>query len=65
MGYGRHLLGDALWRAQRSEIASFAVIVEAKDQAAQSFYRREGFLPLTDRPMKLYLPMTAIIRLFE
>ena len=30
-GYGRFLLADALFRALRSEIASFAVIVEAKD----------------------------------
>ncbi|MCW2318861.1 GNAT superfamily N-acetyltransferase [Rhodoblastus acidophilus] len=30
-GYGRSLLADALYRAVRSEIASFAVIVDAKD----------------------------------
>ena len=65
MGYGRYLLADALGRAARSEIASFAVIVEAKDREAQSFYRRESFLPLPDQPMKLFLPMAAIGRLFE
>ena len=59
------MLADALWRAARSEIASFAVIIEAKDISAQSFYRSEGFLPLPDQPVKLFLPMAAIGRLFE
>jgi GNAT superfamily N-acetyltransferase len=30
-GYGRFLLADALYRASRSEVASFAVIVDAND----------------------------------
>lgn len=64
-GYGRFLLGDALLRAVRSEIASFAVIVDAKDEAARRFYERESFLPFLDQPMKLYLPMADIAKLFE
>ena len=38
-GYGRFLLADALLRAARSEIASFAVIVDAKDDAARLILR--------------------------
>jgi len=64
-GYGRFLLADALYRAVRSEIASFAVIVDAKDESARRFYERESFLPLPDQPMKLFRPMTDIKRLFE
>ncbi len=64
-GYGRFLLADALWRAARSEIASFAVIVDAKDEAARRFYERESFLRLPDQPMKLFRPMSDIRRLFE
>ena len=56
-GYGRFLLADALYRAARSEIASFAVIVDAKDDSARRFYERESFLPLPDQPMKLFRPM--------
>jgi len=63
-GYGRFLLADALFRAVRSEIASFAVIVEAKDDAARRFYERESFLPLPDTPMKLFRPMADIEKLF-
>jgi GNAT superfamily N-acetyltransferase len=64
-GYGRYLLADALLRAVRSEIPSFAVVVDAKDDAARSFYEREGFLSLPDRPLKLFRPMADIQRLFE
>lgn len=64
-GYGRFLLADALWRAARSEIASFAVIVDAKDDEARRFYERESFLPLPDQAMKLFMPMADIRRLFE
>ena len=39
-GYGRFLLADALLRAIRSEIASFAVLVDAKDEATRRFCER-------------------------
>jgi GNAT superfamily N-acetyltransferase len=64
-GYGRYLLADALYRPVRSEIASFAVIVDAKDEAARRFYERESFLPFPDQPMKLFRPMADIAKLFE
>ena len=63
-GYGRFLLADALLRAVRSEIASFAVVVEAKDEAARRFYERESFLPLPETPMQLFRPMADITKLF-
>jgi GNAT superfamily N-acetyltransferase len=64
-GYGRFLLADALFRAARSEIASFAIIVDAKDAAARRYYERESFLPFADQPMKLFRPMADIRRLFD
>lgn len=64
-GYGRFLLADALHRSVRSEIASFAVIVDAKDDAARRFYEREGFQPFPDQPMKLFRPTADIRKLFE
>lgn len=64
-GYGRFLLADALFRAAQNEIASFAVLVDAKDESARRFYERESFLPLPDQPMKLFRPMADIRRLFE
>ena len=59
------MLADALYRAMRSEIASFAVIVDAKDDNARRFYQRESFLPFPDQPMKLFRPMAEIAQLFK
>ena len=64
-GHGRFLLVDALFRSVRSEVASFAVIVDAKDENARRFYERESFLPFPDQPMKLFRPMTDIAELFK
>lgn len=63
-GHGRFLLADALFRSVRSEIASFAVIVDAKDENARRFYERECFLPFPDRSMTLFRPMADIAELF-
>jgi GNAT superfamily N-acetyltransferase len=64
-GFGRFLLADALMRVVRSEIASFAVIVDAKNDAARSFYAREGFLPFPDRPLKLFRPIADIRKVLD
>lgn len=64
-GYGRFLLADALFRAVRTEIASFAVVVDAKDEAARRFYERESFLPFPDRPLRLFRSMVDIATLYE
>jgi GNAT superfamily N-acetyltransferase len=63
-GYGRFMLADALYRVARNEIASFAVIVDAKDEGARRFYERESFLPFGDQPMKLFRPVADIKQLF-
>jgi GNAT superfamily N-acetyltransferase len=64
-GYGGYLLADALFRSLRSEIASFAVIVDAMDESARRFYEHESFLAFPDQPMKLFRPMAQIAKLFE
>ena len=40
---GGALLADAALRAMRSEVAVFALVVDAKDDAAEAFYRHHGF----------------------
>lgn len=59
------LLPDALYRAVRSEIASFAVIVDARDDRARRFHERESLLPFPDRPTKLFRPLADLRQLFE
>lgn len=63
-GLGMILLLDALRRCLRSETASLAVVVDAKDDAAISFYERHEFLRLADEPNRLFKPMAEIEKLF-
>jgi GNAT superfamily N-acetyltransferase len=58
-GLGGALLADALERAIRSEIAAYALIVDAKDDTAATFYRHHGFIPLPDTPLTLFLPLAT------
>lgn len=59
-GLGGALLADALERAIRSEIAAYALMVDAKDDKAAAFYRHHGFIPLPDAPLTLFLPLTTV-----
>lgn len=43
---GGALLWDAIERAARSEVAVYAVVVDAKDDRAVEFYRHHGFIAL-------------------
>lgn len=63
-GLGGLLLLDALRRCLRSETASMAILVDAKDEVAVTFYRRHDFLPLAGQPRRLFLPMATIAKLF-
>ena len=63
-GLGTELLLDALRRCLRSETASLAVVVDAKDDSAISFYERHEFLRLPDQPNRLFMPMSEIEKLF-
>ena len=58
-GLGGALLADALDRAIRSEIAAYALMVDAKDKVAAAFYRHHGFLALPDMPVTLFLPLAT------
>ena len=60
MGLGAALLVNALERAARSEIASYALMVDAKDEEAAAFYRHHGFLALPEAPRTLFLPLATV-----
>lgn len=64
---GERLLMDALHRALLSskQIASAAVIVDAKDDQAVAFYRKYGFIDLPKIEKRLFLPMGTIAQLFS
>ena len=58
-GLGGALLADALDRATRSEIAAFALMVDAKDETAVAFYRHHGFMALPNSRLTLFLPLAT------
>ena len=62
-GVGELLLADAIKHVLAAEhsVAIWAVLVDAKDEAAAEFYRRFGFVPFPSRPSRLFLP-TATAR---
>ncbi|MCB4363375.1 GNAT family N-acetyltransferase [Hydrogenophaga taeniospiralis] len=59
-GLGSALLADALSRAARPEIAAYALMADAKDDAAANFYRHHGFIALPDSPRTLFLPLATV-----
>jgi GNAT superfamily N-acetyltransferase len=61
-GLARKLLGDALHRAAAisNALGIHAVVVDAKDEMAAGFYRKFGFITLSDSPLHLYLPIKTI-----
>lgn len=59
-GLGAALLADALDRAARAEIAAWAMLVDAKDDAAAAFYRHHAFIALPDSPRTLFLPLSTV-----
>lgn len=58
-GLGKCLIGCAVDRCLRArqEVAAYALIVDAKDEKAKSFYEHFGFIALADNPFSLYLPI--------
>lgn len=64
---GEILLMDALSRSLHGsrQLASCAVIVDAKDDRAASFYKKYGFLELPKVANRLFLPMATIEKTFN
>lgn len=66
-GVGELLLMSALERSLRlsREIASVAVVVDAKDAQAAQFYSTYGFLKLPSHPGRQFLPMRTVAQIFR
>jgi len=62
---GGALLADAADRAARSEVAIFALLVDAKDDAAANFYIHHGFEPFGGKSRQLFVPLERFRRTAE
>jgi GNAT superfamily N-acetyltransferase len=61
-GLGGVLLADAMIRIARAELGVFAMLVDAKDEAAQRFYEYYGFTLLNGEECRLCLPIALALR---
>ena len=59
---GGALLADAAVRAGRSEVAVYALVVDAKDSAAVAFYRHHGFEGFGAQHRQLIVPLKHFAR---
>jgi ribosomal protein S18 acetylase RimI-like enzyme len=57
---GAALLWDAAFRAARSEVAVAALVVDAKDDEAEGFYRHHGFIALDGQSRQLVLSLANL-----
>jgi len=64
-GLGAALLADALLRVARVEMGVYAMLVDAKDDAAQRFYEKHGFTLLAGEARRLVLPIATALRALE
>jgi ribosomal protein S18 acetylase RimI-like enzyme len=64
-GHGEFMLLDAFARVLRSDIASYAFVVDAKDDKAAHFYQRYQFRFLVEGGRRLFIPIAEIAKLFS
>jgi ribosomal protein S18 acetylase RimI-like enzyme len=64
--FGKSLLIDIMKRSLgfSSGIGIYALVVDAKNDIAKSFYQYFGFSEFIDEKMRLFIPMTTISKLF-
>jgi GNAT superfamily N-acetyltransferase len=62
---GAAMLFDAIACAIRADAAVFALLVDAKDEAAARFYRHHGFEAFSGRAGRMFLPVATARRVVE
>jgi predicted GNAT family N-acyltransferase len=63
IGLGSALLADALVRVFQADVASYAMVVDAKHELAVRFYANHGFKQFSSQPMSMWLPMNTVASL--
>jgi GNAT superfamily N-acetyltransferase len=58
---GSALVIDAVRRTAGADPAAYAVVVDAKDDAAVAFYQHLGFQRFANRPLSLFLPISTAL----
>ena len=63
-GLGSTLLANAAFRILRSDIAAFAITIDAKDDQAMTFYRHHGFLDLNAKERTMFVALSKFSKAF-
>jgi ribosomal protein S18 acetylase RimI-like enzyme len=58
-GLGELMLMNAVHRTIQDAAAAFALLVDAKNDAAVAFYQRYGFRQIAGKPRTLFLPLAT------
>lgn len=63
-GVGAWLLKSAFEKAisVSTSVGLYAILVDAIDGKAKSFYQKYGFIAFTERPLTLFLPLATVIQ---
>ena len=64
-GLGAAMLADAASRTLQAPPAVFALLVDAKNEDAVTFYQRHGFRSFASQPRTLFLPMATAEKLLR
>jgi len=57
LGLAKKMLNNSLTKCLNAPMASFALMVDAKDEQAENFYEHYGFIRSLSSPSSLFLPM--------
>jgi GNAT superfamily N-acetyltransferase len=60
-GLGSSLIADAVIRTERLGIGAYALIVDAKDERARTFYQASGFALIPGESRRLFLPIATAL----
>lgn len=65
-GYGADLLHDAITKMMGAALVSGGrlIVVDAIDDAAAGFYRKHGFIPVSNSPDRLVIKMSTALKAF-
>ena len=65
-GWGSHMIMNAMEKvvAVSENLGFVGFFVDAKDESVGEYYKRFGFIPLPDTPLKLFLPLKTLYKAF-
>lgn len=64
-GLGSSLIINAINRISKNDIGVYAVMVDAKDDAAINFYNRHGFTAVKGQENRLILPVEVALKILK